>query len=286
MGFFWRRRKKTAQIALVPVDRAAAVTAWRQLDSYRQLQLLIGQDKAAEVLVLCEAYIAESTHWRSFEDVAENLFANAVNSLLQHEMRMINNVLEQINRLWGQCDNSELREVLDRNALAPNDWRIPTNPLEDDLWKGMNWVCSHDPSREMRRHVLYLLMILQRDYDPRRKEAFERANRELIGATAANGDRRTMLGVPYPSSPGGRALFERIEVLATGLNLQPGSGEAKWDDLACFLYGAYIRAQGAADGNKRTSRAIFIATLRKGGRPIRVPNHAMDAILMGPNFVR
>jgi len=53
------------------------------------------------------------------------------------------------------------------------------------------------------------------------------------------------------------------------------------DDLACFLYGATVRAQAFSDGNKRASRGIYAATLQRGNRRFAAPAAALDRILMG-----
>ena len=284
--FFWRKKKTRNQARRpAPVDRQAALAARRQLPEFRRLQQAIGAHSAG-MIRMCDEYVQRAVQWQDWEGEEDELFIPMVSGYFDYELRMIRDIQGQILELWGRCDNCELRDLLDRNNLDPNQWRIPTNPIEDDLWKGVNWVNSHDPSMEKRRRTLRLMMILQRDYDPRTKRAFDLANVELIGLDAAMQDRMTNRGGPYPSSVGAQALADGIEGLATTLNLVPGSGDRKWDDLACFLYGAYVRAQSAPDGNKRSSRAIFIATLRKGGRPIRVPNHALDCILQGPNFAR
>lgn len=289
---FWKK-KTTGNRARrrVPVDQQAAVAAWRQLPNFRGLVIVIGQQHADAVLRIYEAYIGRAVNWMDFEEDAHELYAPLIDGLLRYETRMILDVQAQINGLWAQCCNCELEPLLRRNNIDPFEWRIPTNPMEDDLWKGVNWVNSHDPSVEARRKTLRLMMVLQRDYDVRQKNTFERANQELIGnqltaQPALAQGRMVNRGGAYPSSAGGKALTDHIERLAMTLQLTPGDQSRRWDDLACFLYGAYIRAQAAPDGNKRTSRAIFIATLRKGGRDIRVPNRVLAQTLLGANFVR
>lgn len=282
--FFWRKKKTTnRQRQRVQVDRQAALAAWRQLPAFRRLQQAIGTHSDG-MIRMCDEYIQRGVQWLDWEGEEDELFIPMISGYFDYELRMIRDIQGQILELWGRCDNCELRDLLDRNNLDPNQWRIPTNPLEDDLWKGVNWINSHDPSMEKRRRTLRLMMILQRDYDPRTKGAFDLANVELVGLDTALGDRMTNMAGRYPSTVGAQALADGIEGLATTLNLVPGSGDRKWDDLACFLYGAYVRAQSAPDGNKRTSRAIFVATLRKGGRPVRVPNYALERQLMGANF--
>lgn len=285
--FRWKKKETAGNRRRVLIDKHAAMAAWRQLPQFYALVRLIGQNRGEAMIRVCDEYIEGSIQWRAFEgDAEEDLFCGIIGGFFQYEAQMILDVRQQIIALWGQCENADLRDLLDRNNLPSNQWRIPTNPMEDDLWKGVNWINSHDPSIERRRQTLRLMMKLQRGYDPRQKATFDTINIDLIGLEGALKDRRTHASTGYPSSVGGEALAELIEDYAMTANLVPGDGSRAWDDLACFLYGAYVRAQSAPDGNKRSSRAIFIATLRKGGRPIRVPNHALDCILQGPNFAR
>ena len=284
--FRWKKKSSGGNRNRVLVDKHAAMAAWRQLPEFHRLVRLIGPNRGEAMIRVCDEYIDGSIQWRAFDDDAEELFCGVIGGFFEYEAQIILNVRQQIVTLWGRCDNAELRDLLDRNNLPPDQWRIQTNPMEDDLWKGVNWINSHDPSMERRRQTLRLMMKLQRGYDPREKATFDTINIDLIGLEGALRDRRTHRGAGYPSSVGGDALAELIEDYAMTANLVPGDGSRAWDDLACFLYGAYIRVQSAPDGNKRSSRAIFIATLRKGGRPIRVPNHALDQILMGPTFAR
>ncbi|WP_299689666.1 hypothetical protein [uncultured Tateyamaria sp.] len=292
-GFaFWKKKRtRNRRRNRVQVDRRAAVAAWKQLPSFAGLRLVIGQNHADAVIQVYEEYIERAVRWMDYEEDAAEMYAPLINGYLLYETRMILDVQAQINGLWARCSNCELEPLLRRNNIDPFEWRIPTNPMEDDLWKGVNWVNSHDPSVEARRKTLRLMMILHRDYDVRQKNTFDRANHELIGAEVmatpayAHG-RMVNRGGAYPSSAGAKWLTEHIERLAMTLQLTPGDQSRRWDDLACFLYGAYIRAQSAPDGNKRTSRAIFIATLRKGGRDIRVPNTTLAQTLLGPNFIR
>ena len=284
--FRWNKKSSGGNRPRVLVDRNAAIAAWRQLPSFHRLVRLIGPNRGEAMIRMCDEYIDGSIQWRGFDDAVEELFCGIIGGFFEYEAQMILDIRQQIITLWGQCENAELRDLLDRNNLPPDQWRIQTNPLEDDLWKGVNWINSHDPSIERRRQTLRLMMKLQRGYDPREKATFETINVDLIGLEGAIRDRITNRGGRYPSTIGGDALAELIEGYAMTTNLVPGDGSRAWDDLACFLYGAYVRAQCAPDGNKRSSRALFIATLRKGGRPIRVPDHALDCILMGPNFAR
>lgn len=284
--FFWKKKKRTQGRNRVQVDRTAALAHWRTLPSFHGMVLVIGQQRANEMIQQCDAYIQRAIRWMDYEEDAHELYGPMIAGFFDYETRMVLDIKAQINGLWGRCLGGEFATLLNRNNLDPFDWRIPTNPLEDDLWKGMNWVSSHDTSRESRRKILRLMMILHRDYDIRQTAAFDRANTELIGIDARAAGRMTNMGGAYPSVVGAQAIGEHIEALAMTMNLVPGDQSTRWDDLACFLYGAYIRAQTAADGNKRTSRAIFVATLRKGGRPIRVPDRAMSAILLGANWIR
>lgn len=67
------------------------------------------------------------------ENEQEELFVGFADGFLLYETRFALDVKAQINGLWRLCDMCELQEVLNRNNLDPFDWRIPTNPLEDDL---------------------------------------------------------------------------------------------------------------------------------------------------------
>ena len=114
--------------------------------------------------------------------------------------------------------------------------------------------------------------------DVRSIDALRYLHQKLVDQSRLKATRGPALEVKYCSTGGARYLQIRAAEMARGIP-QPPDGDAKWDDLACYMLGAHMRAHGFTDGNGRAVRGLFACVLLKGGRDMVVPEAEFEKSL-------
>ena len=107
------------------------------------------------------------------------------------------------------------------------------------------------------------------------RDAAERT-REQLASRGIPAER----SVKYGSSGAAGYLQDGIGDYAMSFP-KPAQDDPKWDDLACFLLGAHMRAHGFADGNGRAVRCLYACTLLQGGREFVAPTYDFENQLHG-----
>jgi hypothetical protein len=146
--------------------------------------------------------------------------------------------------------------------------------------------------------------ILNRDYDLRSLETLFHINSLFYDVNVNMPFRRPHRNVRYPGSGGGYYLQKYTEQKARLLSanntfidrdaiinqddqkvVTPGikltlrhatNVNDNYTNIACFLFGAYLRAHGFSDGNGRTCRFIFACAMLKSGLPFVAPSKLFE----------
>jgi hypothetical protein len=98
------------------------------------------------------------------------------------------------------------------------------------------------------------------------------------GAPAYRGWSNTATMQKYPSNLGGIKVLEEV-LTDLAVTAMPTRGDARWYDLALYVFGSIMTVQAFTDGNKRMSRFAYVLMLLSGGVPMMVPNNVMGAQL-------
>lgn len=288
---FWRAKSPTpvpvAAAPMTPMLRlnpAQLMQHLRTLPQFAALQAHLGP-YAQITLDRIVSYLLKVAD-RGVPNGDVTYYDDNVASMLEWEAQVFQEIRPQLAELWSLARVGELAARLAAETRDPMDYRYPASPLDDDWDKAIAWVNSHDNSNDMRRITRQALEMVVNHIDVRSRRAFIHLHMQIYGAHIRNTARVPVRGERYCSEGGGQALWTVMEAQMISMRLTPGDEDPQWDDLACYLYGAYIRSQGVEDGNKRASRAIYAAALLKGGRTFRVPDKPFEAFLQGPFFGR
>lgn len=279
------------------ISQAEALQKLRRMREYQQLQRLIG-DHVNEVVKSYDDYLQRCLGRGLFHPTNPGLRVNlserygaeseldGYREMLQNERQVFLTVRTEISALWREASAGRLSARLQNEQLTPDQYG--SDDGDDDMEKAINWAFSPDEKKpdatkahDMRHAFDHVIQTM----DVRNMATADYLHRCLVDQNSIPANRRHHKNTGYCGTGGGRALQDGMEILSQGFPVMPNSGAALWDDLACYLYGAHVRAQAYSDGNKRLSRAMYAVALLKGGRPFVAPRRSLYANLLGPHFI-
>ena len=208
-------------------------------------------------------------------------------NILQTE---INNLLQGhyvIGDLANKARTGAFSRVLRSSNVDPNEYGAHRGDTEQ--FKAARWIVHSssslagkvDENSPINVPKIYRAMKHVVDsMDVRSNNALVYLHQNLVNQVGLQPSRAPSRLAKYCGIGGARWLQQRVSAFASGLPLlQDGDGDSRWDDLACFMLGAHLRAHGFTDGNGRTVRGLFACVLVKGGREFVVPEKQFEKSL-------
>lgn len=282
--------RKKAPTAAQPANRTVQIghrefiRAMQALPLYDSLRRQIGT--WADVTL--EAMYAQMAGTKSYIQAMDRQGAfDVAAGKLQRELDVVGNSGRFIQALFHRARTGSLG--LRSHAMAPADFG--RQPHESELEEAIRWIVfASNSTRGMEpgergspharlRHAM-LFAIQQRDVRDLR------TLHELHAGAVSQATDAVSRGIPaersvkYGSSGAAGYLQDGIGDYAMSFP-KPAQDDPKWDDLACFLLGAHMRAHGFADGNGRAVRCLYACTLLQGGREFVAPTYDFENQLHG-----
>ncbi|MFQ1700030.1 hypothetical protein ACJ5NV_05490 [Loktanella agnita] len=280
------------------ISQTEALQQLQEMREYQQLKQLIG-NHINEVVESFDGFMQQSLHRGIYHPTAPGLRIKVsqqygkesdldpYRDILKLERQALLKMRSEISEVWQLANDGRLHARLQQEHLAPEDYGASAR--DSDLEKSVKWAFSRgkdNPDATVAHRIRQTLRYAVLHLDLRDMATADYLHVNLVDQNSLPPYRRHHPGVGYCSTGGGRAMQDAMEVLSQGFAVKACSGANMWDDLACFLLGAHIRAQPYSDGNKRVARALYAAALLKGDRPFCVPNRNLEVTLMGAHFVK
>jgi hypothetical protein len=280
------------------ISQADALRQLTRMREYQQLRQFIG-NHINEVVASFDDYVQRNLGHGLHHPTNPGLHINfserygAENELdmyremLRNERNVFLRVRNEISTLWQLATAGRLAPRLQQEQRTPDQYGAAAT--DSDMDKAIKWAFSpndQNPDPVVEHNIRQTLNHVIQHLDVRDMATADYLFANLVNPNTVPANRRHHVNTGYCSTGGGRALQDGAEVLSQGFAMQPNDGVAQWDDLACFLFGAHVRAQAYSDGNKRVSRGLYAVTLLQGGRPFLAPALSLDATTMGPHFIR
>ncbi len=302
-SIFKRRMRIEVRHHYIQIDQAEALRQLHRMREYQQLRQFIG-NHINEVIASYDHYIQRSVGHGLHHPTAPGLHINlsehaGAESELRFYREMLTNernvflaVRNEISELWRLASEGVLHTRLAAEQVAPADYGAVAT--DSDLEKAIKWTYSpnrNNPDQTVEHNIRQTLNHAVQNLDVKDMATADYLHANLVDPNTVPAHRRHHINTGYCSTGGGRALQDGVEILSQGFAVPPDDGTpgwqgtAEWDDLACFLFGAHVRAQAYSDGNKRVSRALYAVTLLQGRRPFVAPRRSLEATIMGPHFI-
>ncbi len=282
----------------IEISQADAMRQLTRTREYQQLRQFIG-NHINEVIAGFDEYIQRNLGHGLHHPTAPGLRINLsehhgaeseldmYREMLRNERNVFLAVRNEISELWRLASAGRLEHRLRQEQLTPDQYGAAAT--DTDMDKAIKWAFSpnhRNPDPAIENNIRQTFNHIMQNMDVKDMATADYLFANLVGANNAPAHRRHHINTGYCSTGGGRALQDGAEILSQVFAVQPNDGTAQWDDLACFLFGAHVRAQAYSDGNKRVSRALYAVSLLQGGRPFVAPRRSLEATIMGPNFIQ
>lgn len=278
---FWKRAKPK----WIELHHDAYAKFIKSLAEYRTLKNLTGVWADHTIEAMFNKWGGRQVSYMNNPE-KKRIFEQGEKATIQHEINMVLAAHYHFGSLQIRARTGSLRGGLRDHPKPPRDYGAHVSDTE--LWKAAKWITNSsntlktagdDPEAPVNSTKIYNAMdhVVQ-NMDVRELAALEYLHARLVDQSKLKATRGPSSAVKYCSTGGAGFLQDRAAALAKGISLPPDA-DVKWDDLACYLLGAHMRAHGFTDGNGRAVRGLFACALLKGGRPFVVPEAAFEQTL-------
>lgn len=212
-------------------------------------------------------------------------------------------------QLLGEARRNVAHDLLSNPGNREEPGQYGAADWDKDVVKAAKWIFSSsnslkedDTTQTWLSHIAWVLdNVLRREMDlldPRTLQYIHQKLHPNSGPKTRSP--RRDVGVKYPGTGGGRYLQKLAAEMANRLPKAihtphrrfqvPNSTNTvfipqphldNWANVACFLYGAHIRAHAFADGNGRAVRVLYACAMMKSDHGFVAPSLAFSSRLSG-----